>query len=163
MFSGDYSYSPVNNLLLKALGDVLQIKVLQQLREAKSEVYSPGVQTSYNKFPKNRYAVIVSFGCAPENADHLIAIVEQEMATLRDKGPDADDIQKFKAAYEKNVELALKDNGFWLGYLSGQYENAEDVLQALDTDKNLAKVTPAALRLAARTFLSDKNMISFEL
>jgi zinc protease len=163
VFSGDYSYSPVNNLLLKALGDVLQIKVLQQLREAKSEVYSPGVQTSYNKFPKNRYAVIVSFGCAPENADHLIALVEQEMAALRDKGPDADDIQKFKAAYEKNVELALNDNSFWLGYLSGQYENGEDVLQALDTDKNLAKVTPAALLLAAKTFLSNKNMIRFEL
>jgi len=163
VFSGDYSFSPVNNLLLKALGDILQIKVLQQLREAESEVYSPSVQTSYNKIPKNRYAMIVSFGCAPQNIDHLIAMVEKEMTTLRDKGPDADDIQKFKAAYEKNVELALKDNGFWLSYLSGQYENQEPVLQALDAEKNLAKVSAETLKQAAQTFLSRQNMISFEL
>lgn len=163
VFSGDYQYSPVNNLKLKALSDVLQIKVLQQLREAESEVYSPQVQSSYNKYPQNRFAIIVSFGCAPKNAEHLVNMVEQELASLRENGPEADDILKFKAQYMKNVELALKDNGFWLGYLLGQYENHEDPLQALDTEKNLDKIDAASLKQAAQIFLSGKNMITFEL
>jgi len=163
LVSGNYQFSPVNNLLLKSIGDILQIKVLQQLREEESEVYSPSVQTVYNKNPKNRYAITITFGCAPKNVDHLISMVEKEMAELKDKGAETDDIEKFKAGYQKNVELALKDNGFWLSYLSGQYENEENILQALDTDRNLAKVTPDAIKQAAKEFLSGENMIRFEL
>jgi len=163
VISGDYQFSATNNLLLKALGDILQIKLLQQLREDESEVYSPNVQTIYNKYPRNRYAVIISFGCAPKNADHLIDMVEKEMTAIKNKGAEADDIQKFRTTYEKNVELALKDNGFWLGYLSGQYENDENVLQVQDVQANLAKVNPNALQEAAKKYLAGENMIRFEL
>jgi zinc protease len=163
VFSGDYSYSPENNLLLKALGDILQIKVLERLREGEGEVYSPSVQTSYNKFPKNRYAVIVSFGCDPKNADHLIDAVSQEMQKIKDQGVLPADVQKFAAAYSKNVELALKDNGFWLNYLSGQYENQEDLLEVLHAAKTLDSIKPETLKKAAATFLSEKNRIRFML
>ncbi|MDB5116544.1 MAG: hypothetical protein JWQ79_2036 [Mucilaginibacter sp.] len=161
--SGDYQFSETNNLLLKALGDILQIKLLQQLRESESEVYSPNVQAIYNKYPLNRYALIISFGCAPKNAGHLVDMVEKEMAALKDNGADADDIQKFKAAYEKNLELALKDNVFWLGYLSTQYENDESVLNILDYAKKLDLISSGALKQAAGTFLNTRNEISFEL
>ena len=49
MVTGDYRYSPVENQKLHALGQILQIKMLQQLREQEGEVYSPTVQTIFNK------------------------------------------------------------------------------------------------------------------
>ncbi|WPU94736.1 insulinase family protein [Mucilaginibacter sabulilitoris] len=163
IFSGDYQYSPLANLELKALGEILQIKVLQQLREAESEVYSPQVQTAYNKYPSNRFSINVAFGCAPGNADHLVNLVEQELSELRDGGPQPDEIEKFKAQYAKAVELALNDNGFWLSYLLGQYENNENPLQALDSEKNLQQINATSLKQAAKTLLSGKNMITFQL
>jgi zinc protease len=163
VFSGDYSFSPLSNLELKALGDILQIKILQHLRENESEVYSPTVQSSYNKNPRNRYAIIVAFGCAPKNVDHLIEMVQQEMMALKTQGAAADDIEKFKASYAKSVELSLKDNGFWLSYLSNQYENNEDILQIQDMGKNLTRITPESLKEAAGKFLTGENLIRFEL
>ena len=163
VFSGNYTYSPQNNLLLKALGDILQVKVLENLREREGEVYSPTVQTSYAKNPRNRYAMIINFGCDPKNAEHLINEISKEMQVMKNEGVSADDVQKFKAAYGKNVALALKDNGFWLNYLSSQFENQEPVLEVLDADKNLSKVTPEAIRKAAASFFSEKNRISFML
>jgi zinc protease len=163
VFSGDYQYSPLANLQLKALGDILQIRVLEKLREAEGEVYSPQVQISYNKNPKNRFSLVISFGCAPENTDHLVQMTEKEMVNLRQQGPTTTEIQKFKAQYEKNVELALKDNGFWLSYLLGQYENKEDVMQVNDTQKNLSLIEVKSLKEAAALFLSGKNMITFQL
>jgi zinc protease len=163
VFSGSYAYSPVNNLLLNALSSILQIKVLQQLREAESEVYSPQVQVVYNKYPENRYAMFLTFGCAPQNADHLINLVTQEIGNLGSNGPEPEDIAKFKASYLKNIELAMKDNSFWLNYLVGQYENGESPLQLLDFQKNLDKIDAAALQKAAAGYLSGKNMITFEL
>jgi zinc protease len=163
VFSGNYTYSPQNNLLLKALGDILQVKILENLREKEGEVYSPTVQTSYAKNPRNRYAMIINFGCDPKNADHLVNEVAKEMQAMKHEGVSTDDVQKFKAAYGKNVELALKDNGFWLNYLSSQYENQEDILEVLDADKNLSKVSPEAIRKAAASFFSEKNRITFML
>ena len=89
------------------------------------------VQTIYNKYPKNRYGVVVAFSCAPANVDHLVGLVRQEKADLRVHGPDSLDIEKYKAEARKNTELALKDNGFSLNYLAGQYENGGDVLEVL--------------------------------
>ena len=163
VFSGDNQYNAINDLLLRALGEVLQIKLLQHLREDEGEVYSPSVQTAYNKFPKSRYAVTVTFGCAPKNVDHLIDMVKKEMNLIIANGPEPDDLQKFKASYVKKVEEALKDNSFWVGYLSGQLQNGEALTQVLETAKLLSMVTPSSLKTAASIFLSDKNMISFEL
>ncbi|HEY0271933.1 MAG TPA: insulinase family protein, partial [Chitinophaga sp.] len=163
VFSNDYAYSPLANLQMKALGDILQIRLTEDLREEAGEVYSPAVQVQYNKYPKNRYALVVSFGCAPANADHLVSRVEQIMQEMSANGPSAENLAKFKAAYNKNLELLLKDNGFWLGYLSGQYENGDDPLQVLDMQQNLDKLTVTSLTDAAALFYGDKNRIVFEL
>lgn len=163
VFSGTYIYSPDNNQMLHALGDILQIKVLQQLREAEGEAYAPSVQTTFAKYPKNRYALIVSFGCAPQNTDHLIEAVSKEMESIRTKGVQPEDIQKYKAAYSKNVELALKDNAYWLNYLAGQYENEESIFEVLKVEQTLSHVTTENLQKAAQLFLNQQNRIQFTL
>jgi zinc protease len=78
-------------------------------------------------------------------------------------GADPVDVEKYKASYRKSMELALKDNGYWLGYLSGQYENNDDVLQVLSADKTLDKVTSASLKEAAGLYLKGENRIRFAL
>jgi zinc protease len=95
--------------------------------------------------------------------DHLTDLVEQEMRTIRKNGPLAEDVEKFKASYEKGFELAVRDNGFWLSYLSDRYANDESVLLIRDTKKNLQKVTQQSLKKAAALFFSGANLITFEL
>ncbi|OKS88747.1 M16 family metallopeptidase [Mucilaginibacter polytrichastri] len=163
VLSGDYHFGPVANLQLKALSDILQIKILQHLREAESEVYSPQVSEGFNKLPQNRFAIIVQFGCAPRNVDHLVSLLQDEIKKLRENGPEADDIEKFKAQYQKSLEQALKDNSFWSAYISSQFENQDDPLQVQDLLKNANQIDAASLKQAAQVFLSGKNMITFEL
>lgn len=162
-FSGRYDYDVMNNLYLKALCDILQIKVVQDLREDAGEVYSPEVQGTAQKYPGGRWLIRVSFGCAPQNVDHLADLVEQEMKAIREDGPLAEDVEKFKASYEKGFELAVRDNGFWLSYLSDRYTNDESVLLIRDTKKNLQKITRQSLKQAAALFFSGKHLVTFEL
>jgi len=163
LMTGDYRYSPVENQKLHALGQILQIKMLQQLREQEGEVYSPSVQTIFNKYPKNRYGIVVAFGCAPANVDHLVGLVLGEMADLRLHGPDTVDIEKYKAGIRKNTELALKDNGYWLSYLTGQYENDEDALEVLRWQGRLDSITVRSLQDAAGMYLNGKDQIRYAL
>jgi zinc protease len=163
VFSGDYSYSPENNITLHALKEVLSIKITQHLREDESEVYSPSVQVSYNKYPRQRYSFTISFGCAPANADHLMEGVVKEIATLRQNGPLAEDLDKFKAEYKRIYELQMTENLPWLDYLINQYENQEDPMQTLDYLNRLNKLTAASVQEAAKKWLDGKNEIRFEL
>lgn len=163
VLSGDYKFSQQANLQLKAITDILQIKILQRLRESEGEVYSPQVSLAFNKYPKNRFAIVVQFGCAPKNADHLVSLLKDEMKTLRENGPQADDIVKFKAQYQKSLELMLKNNSFWYGYLSNQSENKENLLQVQELAKNAESLDVASLKQASKLFLSDKNIITFQL
>ncbi len=163
VYSGDYEFSAENNFALNALKEILQIKVIEHLREDESEVYGVGVQVNNSKYPKARYTFSISFGCAPANVDHLIDDVNREFAALRDKGPQPADLEKFKAEFKRNRELQLKNNGFWLSYLQQQVEIGEDVNQVQDVDKKLNQLTPASLQKAARTYLTGVNQIRFEL
>jgi zinc protease len=163
VISGDYDYSAQHNLSLQALNDILQIKVLQHLREDEGEVYAPQVRMSYNKYPRSRYSFTVAFGCAPANADHLIEDVRHEMDVLREKGPQEEDVDKFKATYLKQLEPLYRQNGYWLSYLAGVYQNGEDPLVIKGLQQRLNAITVVSLKQAAQQYLDGRNWISFEL
>jgi len=163
MLHDDYAYNNMNNLAIKALGEILEVKIVQHLREQESEVYSPSVQSAYHKLPSSRFAYMINFGCAPKNVDHLIAMVKKDLEELGKNGPDENDLQKFKAAYEKSHETALKDNSFWLKYLSGQLQDNENLLDVLDAEKDLQQLNITVVKDAAGKYLTGKNLLMFEL
>ena len=163
VFSGDYNYNEETNNLLDALGEVLQIKLIERLREEESGVYSPGARMSYSKYPRNRYSFTVAFGCAPENIDKLVAATMDEINKVKTKGPEAADIEKFLAEEQRSTEVQLKQNGFWLGYLSNQYQNSESPLQVLSYLDSLKKITPDGIKVVANKYLSGNNLIKFVL
>lgn len=163
MLHDDYQYSSVNNLKLRALGEILEGKIVTHLREQESEVYSPSVQSAYHKLPSSRYAYMINFGAAPKNVDHLIDLVEKDMKDLVNNGPTVDDVLKFKASYVKTQETTLKENSFWMKYITGQLQDNEDLLAVLKADQDLEQLTPETLKDAAKLYLTGKNMIKFEL
>ncbi|MBC7912750.1 MAG: insulinase family protein, partial [Pyrinomonadaceae bacterium] len=163
VFTGDYIYNEDINNQLDALGEVLQIKLIERLREEESGVYSPRVQMTYSKFPRNRYSFTVSFGSSPENIDKLVAATLNEINKIKEKGALATDIEKFLAEEKRTTEIQLKQNGFWSAYLQGQYQNNESPTQVLSYLDSLKKLTPESLKEVANKYLSGDNMIKLVL
>ena len=126
-------------------------------------MYSPGAGASYSKFPRNRYAVTVSFGCAPSNVDKLVNATLEEIGKIRENGAQAVDIEKYLAEERRTTETQLKQNGFWSGYLAASYQLNENPLRVLTYLDSLKKITPESLKSAANTYLSGDNMIKFVL
>lgn len=163
VLSGPFEYTPVNNLLLYAAGEVLQLKLLRDIREKEAEVYAPAVKTVASKYPGQRFTFSVSFGCAPENVNHLVGIVEQELESLRRSGPSATDIGKVKQAYRQQMEEALPTNAFWLSYISTKEQHHEALTGISNREKYLAAVTPATVKEWIKVHLTGKNFITLEL
>ena len=159
VFSGDYVYNQENNNQLEALAEVLNIKLIERLREDEGGVYGVGARASYSKYPQNRYSLNISFGCGPENVEKLIASTLDEINKIKQNGAQAGDIGKFVAEERRTTETQLKENGFWLGYLTGQIQDNEDPKQILGYLESLKKVTPEALKVAANKYLNGTNYI----
>jgi zinc protease len=49
IYSGDYVFNEANNMQMDALEEVLNIKLIERLREQESGIYAPGIRASYKK------------------------------------------------------------------------------------------------------------------
>jgi zinc protease len=159
VYSGKYDYGAENNYKMDALKEVLNIRLLQRLREDESGVYSPGVFENTVKLPQQRYSFVIQFGCAPQNVDKLIASTLDEINKLKTAGPPLEKVDKWRAENKTSFEPRLKTNSFWLGYISGQLQNRESLEQVSNYTQMLDKVTPADVKAMANKYLSGENFI----
>ncbi|MDB5137923.1 MAG: insulinase family protein [Mucilaginibacter sp.] len=155
VFSGQFEYSQNNNLQLKALGEILQIKLLERLREQENGVYSPRATTYCTSYPNKRYTVTIQFTCGPDNVDKLIAATMDEIGKIRKDGAQLTDIEKFKAQETRVTQVNLKENGFWLSHLASTSLNQGNPDYIVDYLKRLDDVTAESSKESANKYLSD--------
>jgi zinc protease len=159
VFSGAFDYSAAEKIQLDALKEVLQIRLIERLREDESGVYSPSVGETVSKDPDPRYMFTISFGCAPQNVEKLIASVLDEVNKLKISGPPQVYVDKYKAEDQRARETDLKTNIWWFDYLVTGLQNQDDLHELSSYDSDLSKVSPASLKAMANKYLSGKNFI----
>ena len=158
-FSGVFNYSAENKVMLDALKECLEIRVLQRLREEESGAYSPGVFANTSKLPRQRYNFVIQFGCAPENVDKLIASTLDEIRKLKTAGPPQENIDKWRMETKTARLTQLQTNNFWLNYLTGQLQSGEDLNDVNSYDQLLEKINPEAVKALAGECLKGNNYI----
>lgn len=163
VYYGEYAYSQEENLLLDALESVLSIKLIERLREDESGVYGVSARSSYSKFPRERYTFGVYFGTSPDKVEPLRASALNEIEKVKSVGPLQEDIDKFVIEQKRQLEVRLKENGFWLGHLSGSYEENEDPSYILAYLDDLGKVTVEKVKEVANKYLKDERRYEFML
>jgi zinc protease len=163
VFSGLFDYSFANKLKMDALREVLQIRLIERLREDESGVYAVSASMSTSKFPDERFNLAISFGCAPQNAEKLIASALDEIDKIKKMGPSQTNVDKFRVENQRTIETNLKRNGFWLNYLIGQLQNNEDLNRINDYSTQLNLVTPVEIKEVANKYVTGKNYIKLVL
>ena len=155
VFNGQFDYNQNNNLQLKALGEILQLRLLERLRQQESGVYSPRATTYCTSFPNKRYTVTIQFICGPDNVDKLIAATMDEIAKIKKDGAQLTDIEKFKAQETRLTQVNLKENGFWVSHLVSTSLNQANPDYIEDYLKSLDDVTAESSKASANKYLSD--------
>ncbi len=159
VFSGDYEYNDDNNWQLDALEEILNIKLIEVIREKESGVYGIGARASYSKIPAPRYSLRIGYGTGPDRVEELgvktLAVIDE----IKKNGATQADIDKFKAETRRATEVQMKENGFWQNQLIDAYTKGEDPKNLLDWEKQLDKITVASTKAAANKYLSADNFI----
>jgi len=158
-YSGAFEYNFQNTIDMNAMADALTIRLTQHLRDQQGGTYTPNVRLSLSKYPKSRFSLVITFDCAPQNVEKLIAAAKEEVNKMRTSGPSAENLQKFKAARKVGLQTGSTNNGFWLDYLTSQVMIKEPLTQFYDYDAALDKVTIKTVQQAAAKYIKDQNYV----
>lgn len=160
-FMGDYAYNDQENINMDALESILNIKLIERLREEESGVYGVGAGASYNKFPKGRYSFSIGFGTSKEKYQSLIKSALDEINKIKQNGPSEVDLNKFVMEKKREYEIKLRENSFWLGSISSAYRLQEDPAKALQYLENLQKVNAESIKAVANKYLLEDRLFKF--
>ncbi len=107
IFSGPAQFNRKNSRDMEALSSLLSIKLREQLRQEMSGVYGVGARGALTHYPKEEYRFTVSFGCAPERVNELIAATYKIIDSVKQFGAGEVNIRKIKETFHRQREVDL--------------------------------------------------------
>jgi zinc protease len=158
-FTGSATYSEDEQLRLAALVDVLNIKIMDVLREKLTLIYGGGISGGLVRVPYPHYQLQLSLPCAPENVDKVIAAAFGEIQKIQDAGPEVADLEKVKRNWLLAHRTRLRENNFWLSNLQSSDLYGTDPNLILDYEKRVASVTVEDIQAMARNYLLNNNYV----
>jgi len=148
---------------MQALMEVLNIKLIETLREDLGGVYNTGVKGQLNKNPYQHYMITATMPCGPENVDKLINATLAEIKKIKDNGPAEADLNKVKETWTKQYREDLKDNGYWLGKLLQVEEAGTDPNDILTGEQRINSITSKDIKDAANKYFDMNNYLTYVL
>jgi len=158
-FTAKAPFDAEEKYLLQSLGDVLSIKLIENLREEKSGVYGVGARGSMSKLPSGKYRFSIGFPCGPENVDKLIEAAMTEVEKLKTDGPTQEDVDKTKETQRLDYKENLEKNRYWLTKLESSWENQSDPTDILKVQDMIDNLDIASLKATADKYLQEKAKI----
>lgn len=162
-WSGETKYTEDEHFKVQALAEIMNIKIIETLREDLSGIYGGGMYGSMNKYPYNSYSFGVTVPCGPENVDKLIAATLAEIEKVKTNGPSEEDLNKVKETWKQQYLVNIKDNNFWAQQLLHSVETESDPTRVLSYEKRVDALTTKDIKAIANKYLDMKNYVQIVL
>ncbi len=163
VFTGPFEWTRENRYALRALGDVLRIRLREVLREDMGGTYGVTVGGGGTRDPVPDYEFSIGFGTAPERLDELVDAIFLRIDSLKTVGPSQQDIDKVKEMQRRQYELDLRDNDFWLGQLVAAERYGLDPRNVLSYEDLIGGLTVERVREATVRYLNTDNYVQVSL
>jgi len=158
-FTGVAEFSEAEQLRLAALLEVVNIRIIDVLREKMALIYGGGASGVLSKIPYGNYSIGVTLPTGPEHVDKVIAATFEEIKRLQADGPDAADLEKVKSNWIQNHRRSLRENGYWLGHLQTALSEGTDPGSILQVEKQVQALSAEDIRVTARRYFNEQNYV----
>lgn len=158
-FYGEIPYSEGASLKAGLLADILNIKIIEELREKIGGIYSGGMYANVNNEPYHNFSFVLYLPCGPESVDTLMHAAMDEITRIKNEGPSSKDLEKVKLAKVEAYREAMKTNAFWNKYLAEIKSNGADKKRFLGYESILNAVTPEQIKDISNQMLSGENSL----
>ncbi|HEX8234137.1 MAG TPA: insulinase family protein [Caulobacteraceae bacterium] len=142
---------------LRVLGQVIETRLMEDLREGQGETYSP--QASANTslvFPGYGY-LAAGVEIPPDKLDDFFRSARRIAGELRDAPVSADELDRAKKPLIEGLLRVRQTNEYWLEQLSGAWAEPRRLDAIRSVEASLRRVAPADLHAAAQAYLRDER------
>jgi zinc protease len=163
-FDGAAEYTPQSRFTMRALNELVQMRLNDVLREQLGGTYSPNAGGSFNRIPKQEYTFTIQYGSSPENVEKLGTSVLQIIDSLQKTPPTQAEVDKVREQISRAREVEVRTNGYWAGNMVARDRAGEDISglgAAYDTF--LKSLNAAQLQDAAKKYLDKSHYMKFVL
>ena len=113
VYRGPFETSLENEVRLSALELLLNIRLLEVIREERGGSYSPNALTSFWEHPDAGYRVGINFTTDPKRVTELLPVAYGLVDELRTTPTSDLNLTKVKEQLLRSHEIAVRDNGYW--------------------------------------------------
>lgn len=161
IFPYNFKYGYEEKTLYNSFSQILNIALIEDIREKIGGVYSISSRTSLSPNNYGEDKMVISYSCDISRVDEIEKAVLQSLESLLYKDIDKEKINSVVKNYELSYNTEMKENSFWFNYLYQKitvpnYKLATpEEYKELLTKENIWKVNRKAINL--------KNYISVTL
>jgi zinc protease len=159
LYHGERSTTIASRQAFRTFGDILESRLLEELRETLGGTYSVSVSASTSTQPRDVQQLAIQFGSSPENADTLFAAVQRTIEALRTVGPTETELASAIEKQRRQQEVSVRENGYWLSGVLTRLRLGTDPRQMLDAPQIIAATTAETVREAARTLVDPAQFV----
>jgi zinc protease len=163
VFTGPFEYDPQHRVIIRALGDIVQTRLRDLVREELGGTYSIGASASYTRVPEQRYSFRVQWGCNPDRVGELVKAVFADIADLRAKGPTEKQVSDVREQMLRDFETNIRLNSYLVTQIYFKYLYGEDLKTFFEMPETLKTLTPAVIQEAAKAYLIPENYVQVTL
>lgn len=160
-FKKDFKYSLKNTYLIKAFQDILELKLMETLREQEGGTYGASVYSTLTKRPTEIATFYVYFDCDPDRVEKLVAIVQQEIEKIINNGITPTDLDKVKTSYLKDIKEEKEYTSYQLNVLYDFYIEGYNKDDAENNVALINAIQPQDVQNFAKSMM--ENAQSFEI
>jgi zinc protease len=144
-------------LQLAGLSEVMNITIIEEMREKIQGIYGGGTNIDINKVPIGSYQFVLQLPCGPAKVDTLISTFTAQLQTLATKGVDTSYIFKVKKAWIEKHREDIKKNEYWLSALQEIHMGERTAEYVVNAEKYYNAFSVADVKKAASILQKSKG------
>ena len=157
VYSAILPYNLQNRITMSVVGDVLNARYLESIREKEGGSYGVGVRGSLSATPVSQASLMMQFDTDPDKQARLMEIIHAEVDEIVLNGPREDDLQKVKENMLKKYAEDLEENSWWRNALLNYYRY--DINLVEDYRSTVNALTKESVQTLLKQVVSQGNVV----
>lgn len=139
------------------LGEIMRLRLTEELRESQGATYSPSVGYNHSTTWTGWGYMSASVEVPPQKLPEFFSDVDRMAASLRDSPVSADELARAKKPRIEALQRARVTNSYWLNELSGAQSDPRRLTFIRDLIPGTERVSAADVEAAARFALNPEK------
>ena len=117
------------------------------------------VSSDFSRIPNPEFSTLITYNADPSVAAEIEAAAMNVIEDIKKNGVDEATLNKVKETFKREMEINIKENGYWVDEILESVTFNEPIKNAEQAVKDVQAVTEAQVQKAAQEYLKGDNFI----